>query len=203
MFPQGAPTLRYPSRRTSACLDPSTSTPTHPSTRRWPPVQALMEAAILASTPAMAASLRRVLHGLHSQKHQPGVDRMLLELYEPILFRRLSAANPDVRRNALNLLVDAFPLRVGGGHAGRAVGCWSVGMGGGGGDAEPGRVGSQACLGKGGKARQPKAVQCLQQRPGLVVHRSQPATASPHCCCCAPAAARRTLTSPTPTPTSG
>lgn len=73
-----------------------------------------MECAILASTPAMAASLRRVLDGLHSQKHQPGVDKMLLELYEPILFRRLSAANPDVRRNALQLLVDAFPLRVGG-----------------------------------------------------------------------------------------
>ncbi|GAB4819198.1 hypothetical protein N2152v2_006244 [Parachlorella kessleri] len=74
-------------------------------------IQALMEHAILASTPAMAASLRRVLRGLHCQKHQPGVDKMLLELYEPILFRRLHAANPGVRSNALHVLVDAFPLR--------------------------------------------------------------------------------------------
>ena len=70
-----------------------------------------MEASILASTPALASALRRVLAGFHSQKHQPGVDAMLVELYEPILFRRLNAANPDVRRNALELFFDAFPLR--------------------------------------------------------------------------------------------
>jgi len=70
-----------------------------------------MEATILASSPALASALRRVLGGLHSQKHQPGVDAMLLELYEPILFRRLNAANPSVRRHALELLFDAFPLR--------------------------------------------------------------------------------------------
>lgn len=74
-------------------------------------IQGLMEAAILASTPALASSLRRVLAGLHCQKHQPGVDALLLELYEPILFRRLNAANPAVRRNALEILFDAFPLR--------------------------------------------------------------------------------------------
>jgi condensin-2 complex subunit G2 len=76
-------------------------------------IQGLMEASILATTPAMAAAVRRVLNGLHRQKHHPGVDRMLLDLYEPILFRALSAANPEVRRNALNVFVDAFPLRVG------------------------------------------------------------------------------------------
>lgn len=75
-------------------------------------IQALMEAAIYASTQPMAAAVRRVLNGLHCQKHQPGVDRMLLELYEPILFRNLNAANPEVRRNALRVFVDAFPLRV-------------------------------------------------------------------------------------------
>lgn len=36
---------------------------------------------------------------------------MLLKLYEPILFRALSAANATVRRNASCLLIDAFPLR--------------------------------------------------------------------------------------------
>jgi hypothetical protein len=74
-------------------------------------IQDLMEASILASAPTLSASLRRVLGGLHSQKHQPGVDAMLLELYEPILFRRLNAANPAVRRNALELFFDTFPLR--------------------------------------------------------------------------------------------
>jgi len=74
-------------------------------------IQDLMEASILASSPTLSASLRRVLGGLHSQKHQPGVDAMLLELYEPILFRRLNAANPAVRRNALELFFDTFPLR--------------------------------------------------------------------------------------------
>jgi condensin-2 complex subunit G2 len=75
-------------------------------------IQGLVESAVLASTPAVAAALRRGLGGLHAQKHQPGVDAALLALYEPILFRRLNAANADVRCNALNLLVDAFPLRV-------------------------------------------------------------------------------------------
>jgi len=74
-------------------------------------IQKLMEAAILASTPSMALAIRRVLAGLHSHKLQPGVDRMLLELYEPILFRRMNAPNPVVRRNALEVFIDAFPLR--------------------------------------------------------------------------------------------
>ena len=74
-------------------------------------IQDLMESAILASTPALAQALRRVLNGLHSQKYQTGVDAMLLELYEPILFRRINAANPNVRKNALELFFDAFPLR--------------------------------------------------------------------------------------------
>lgn len=85
-----------------------------------------MEAAILASTPAMAASLRHVLGMLHSKKVERGVDKMLLELYEPILFRRLNAANPNVRRNALNLFVDAFPLRVSAGPgSGRPGSSWA------------------------------------------------------------------------------
>jgi hypothetical protein len=75
-------------------------------------LQDLMQAALLASTPALAAALRQVLGGLHSQKRVAGVDAMLLRLYRPILFRALGAANAAVRRNALLLLLDAFPLRV-------------------------------------------------------------------------------------------
>ena len=36
---------------------------------------------------------------------------MLLRLYHPLLFRDLAAANAGVRNNALQLLVDAFPLQ--------------------------------------------------------------------------------------------
>lgn len=75
-------------------------------------MQGLMEAALHARTASMASALRRVLGGLHSAKSAPGVDALLLRLYQPILFRALSAANPAVRRNALGLLVDAFPLQV-------------------------------------------------------------------------------------------
>ncbi|KAK9830117.1 hypothetical protein WJX72_009857 [[Myrmecia] bisecta] len=74
-------------------------------------IQGLMQAAIVASTPAMNSALRRVLDGLHSQKQHGPVDAMLLRLYEPIIFRAMAAANPAVRRNALLLLIDAFPLQ--------------------------------------------------------------------------------------------
>ena len=46
-----------------------------------------MQAAMTASTPAMAAAIRRVLGGLHAQKVASGVDAMLLRLYEPLVFR--------------------------------------------------------------------------------------------------------------------
>jgi condensin-2 complex subunit G2 len=50
-------------------------------------VQGLMQSAVLASTPAMGAAIRRVLGGLHSQKQAPGMDPLLLRLHEPIVFR--------------------------------------------------------------------------------------------------------------------
>ena len=36
---------------------------------------------------------------------------MLLRLYHPLIFRDLAAANAGVRNNALQLLIDAFPLQ--------------------------------------------------------------------------------------------
>jgi len=50
----------------------------------------LVEGAVRAATPAMAASIRRVLAGLHGEKAAPGVDAMLLRVYEPIIFRRVA-----------------------------------------------------------------------------------------------------------------
>ncbi len=71
-----------------------------------------MKAAIFASTAPLGAALRHVLGAFHGQKRQAGVEAMLARLYEPILFRAFGASNPDVRRNALLLLLDAFPVRV-------------------------------------------------------------------------------------------
>ena len=75
-------------------------------------LQGLMQAALFAKTPALNAALRRVLDGFHGQKTHANVDALLLRLYEPILFRALSANNGSVRRNALSVLFDAFPLEV-------------------------------------------------------------------------------------------
>ena len=74
-------------------------------------LQSLIKSALRASSPALAASLRRVLDGLHSQRLTPGTDAMLLRLYHPLLFRDLAAANAAVRNNAMHLLVDVFPLQ--------------------------------------------------------------------------------------------
>ena len=71
-----------------------------------------MQSCILAKSSALSAALRRVLNGFHSQKSQAKVDSVLLRLYEPILFRCLSASNNAVRCNAFSLLFDAFPIQV-------------------------------------------------------------------------------------------
>jgi condensin-2 complex subunit G2 len=75
-------------------------------------IQVLMKSAILATSPQLCANILRVLRGLHEQKRIRGVDEMLHRLYEPILWRHLKAANSAVRKNALNLMLDAFPIQV-------------------------------------------------------------------------------------------
>jgi hypothetical protein len=78
-------------------------------------LQNLMNAALHGSGQALVGNIRRVLGELHRSKRLGGagsVDAMLVRLYEPILFRALSATNAGVRRNALQLLLDAFPLLV-------------------------------------------------------------------------------------------
>lgn len=74
-----------------------------------------MLAAIHGSGQSLVGNIRRVLSELHRSKRLGGagsVDCMLVRLYEPILFRSLAAANAAVRRNSLQLLLDAFPLLV-------------------------------------------------------------------------------------------
>ncbi|KXZ52217.1 hypothetical protein GPECTOR_10g848 [Gonium pectorale] len=59
-------------------------------------LQALMQAAILASTPSLAAALRVVLNGLHSQKNiEKRLNPALVRLYDPILPRAFGAANAE------------------------------------------------------------------------------------------------------------
>jgi condensin-2 complex subunit G2 len=74
-------------------------------------IQDLMYHAIHARNDNLFGKLRIILNAFHAQKNQKGVDEMLLRLYEPILFRCLSVANSIVRRNAVMILSDSFPLR--------------------------------------------------------------------------------------------
>ncbi|KJE93895.1 hypothetical protein CAOG_04613 [Capsaspora owczarzaki ATCC 30864] len=77
-------------------------------------LQDLMSCAVHASRKglsSLSSVLRRVLSCWHSQKKVAGVDEMLVRLYDPIIWRSLSVANPAVRCNAAAILIDAFPLR--------------------------------------------------------------------------------------------
>ncbi|URE37109.1 Condensin II non structural maintenance of chromosomes subunit [Musa troglodytarum] len=73
-------------------------------------LQGLIEGAIHASSKLLAASVRRVLGGFIEQRMTVGVEKLLLRLVEPVLFRSLQVANSNVRQNALHLLLDVFPL---------------------------------------------------------------------------------------------
>ncbi|EDV27825.1 uncharacterized protein TRIADDRAFT_63696 [Trichoplax adhaerens] len=75
-------------------------------------IQDLMHHAIHAriSRPSIAAALKRILDQFHREKKQSGVDKMLLTLYQPIIWRSLKVANAIVRANAAALLFSAFPL---------------------------------------------------------------------------------------------
>ncbi|MCO5567908.1 hypothetical protein L7F22_021604 [Adiantum nelumboides] len=73
-------------------------------------VQGLIEGAVYASSKTLATSIRKVLVAFTSQRAQDGVETLLFRLQEPILFRSLQVANSNVRRNALLLLIDMFPL---------------------------------------------------------------------------------------------
>ncbi|XP_022081754.1 condensin-2 complex subunit G2-like isoform X2 [Acanthaster planci] len=77
-------------------------------------IQDLMYHAVHASrvgTRSLASTLRQLLSYFCKQKRQQGVDKMLLALYEPIIWRAVKVANASVRANAAALLIDAFPLQ--------------------------------------------------------------------------------------------
>ena len=64
-----------------------------------------------AASPALASSLRRILGTFHAKKKYQNVDEMLHRVYEPILWRSLTVANPTVRKQSALLFIDAFPIQ--------------------------------------------------------------------------------------------
>ncbi|KAL8472917.1 hypothetical protein ACS0TY_029293 [Phlomoides rotata] len=73
-------------------------------------LQNLVEGSIYASSPALSASIRKVLWGFVQQRTTEGVEKLIFHLAEPVIFRSLQVANSNVRQNALHLLLDLFPL---------------------------------------------------------------------------------------------
>ncbi|KAK4840740.1 hypothetical protein QYF36_017024 [Acer negundo] len=73
-------------------------------------LQGLVEGAIHASSKGLAASVRRVLGGLISQRTIDGFEKLLFKLAEPVILPSLQVANSNVRHNSLHLLLDLFPL---------------------------------------------------------------------------------------------
>jgi hypothetical protein len=73
-------------------------------------LQNLMHASIHVSAPATLKSVMTVLETIHNDKKSTHTAELLYRLYNPILWRSLSAANPVVRKNAVVVLEKVFPL---------------------------------------------------------------------------------------------
>ena len=73
-------------------------------------LQDLMHCAIHVASPAMAKNILTVLAPIHMEKKTKRVADLLYRLYSPILWRSLSAANPIVRKHAVGVLDQVFPL---------------------------------------------------------------------------------------------
>ncbi|KAK5897746.1 hypothetical protein CgunFtcFv8_015223 [Champsocephalus gunnari] len=74
-------------------------------------VQDLMQNAIfLHRSSPVYAKVRKIVSYFHSRKGCEKVDKMLSNLYKPILWTALSAPNFEVRANATLLFTEAFPV---------------------------------------------------------------------------------------------
>ncbi|KAM3306131.1 hypothetical protein P3S67_013001 [Capsicum chacoense] len=73
-------------------------------------LQGIIDSCIHASSAVLAVSTRRVLGGFINQRTTEGVEKLIFCLAEPVIFRSLQVANSNVRRNALHLFLDLFPL---------------------------------------------------------------------------------------------
>ena len=73
-------------------------------------IQDMMALALNVSNEKTSQALRKVLHVIHSKRRQHHVDQLIARLWEPLLWRALNAANPVLRRHALAVLIDVFPV---------------------------------------------------------------------------------------------
>lgn len=70
----------------------------------------LVETAIYTASDLFGTNLRTVLSSFHKSKRVVGVDQLLHRLYSPVLYKNLMVANPIVRRNAVTILAESFPI---------------------------------------------------------------------------------------------
>ncbi|XP_047204958.1 condensin-2 complex subunit G2 isoform X1 [Girardinichthys multiradiatus] len=74
-------------------------------------IQDFMQNAIfLQRTSPVHSKVRQIVSYFHSRKGCHSVDKMLYNLYRPILWKSLSVPNFEVRANATLLFTDAFPV---------------------------------------------------------------------------------------------
>uniref|UniRef100_A0A673AVQ8 Non-SMC condensin II complex, subunit G2 n=1 Tax=Sphaeramia orbicularis TaxID=375764 RepID=A0A673AVQ8_9TELE len=74
-------------------------------------IQDLMQNAILLPrTSPVHAKVRQVVSYFHARKGCHKVDKMLYNLYKPILWKALSVPNYEVRANATLIFTEAFPV---------------------------------------------------------------------------------------------
>uniref|UniRef100_A0A8C9YYH8 Non-SMC condensin II complex, subunit G2 n=1 Tax=Sander lucioperca TaxID=283035 RepID=A0A8C9YYH8_SANLU len=74
-------------------------------------IQDFMQNAIfLHRTSPVHAKVRQIVSYFHTRKGCSKVDKMLCNLYKPILWKALSAPNFEVRANATLLFTEAFPV---------------------------------------------------------------------------------------------
>ncbi|KAL5683323.1 hypothetical protein ACJX0J_009708, partial [Zea mays] len=73
-------------------------------------LQGMVEGAVHAGSKEVAKAARKILSPFVEQRAVAGVEKLVFQLAEPVLFRSLQVANSNVRHNALHLLLDLFPL---------------------------------------------------------------------------------------------
>jgi hypothetical protein len=76
-------------------------------------LQEVMEQSLVGARPATVKSVLVFLQAgfFERKRSHPAVDELLDRLYGPLLWRTLSAANPQARMNAITVLTLAFPLQ--------------------------------------------------------------------------------------------
>lgn len=70
----------------------------------------LTEMAIYTASDPFGANMRTVLSSFHKSKRLVGVDQLLHRIYSPVLYKNLMVAHPIVRRNAVSILAESFPI---------------------------------------------------------------------------------------------